>query len=123
MIVASLYQMPVDPFGEVSGHRPLDYWGRNMVDHFVRLCPPPRRRGSRLPDAALDHLAAQDRRAAQLLGLEGRAADFGFFFFSDVFEENAAQIRRVEQLSDAYHVSLAGEDVMVAYLVEITRKA
>lgn len=55
------------------------------------------------------------------LGLTGRVVDFGFFFFSDVFAENKAQIQRVEQLSNAYHVSLAGEDVMVAYLVEITR--
>jgi S-methylmethionine-dependent homocysteine/selenocysteine methylase/SAM-dependent methyltransferase len=124
VIVASLYQMPVDPFGEVSGHRPLDYWGRNMVDHFVRLLP------RLLADGGVAYLMQlsiiSQLKTAELLeslGLEARVADFGFFFFSDVFEENAAQIRRVEQLSDAYHVSLAGEDVMVAYLVEITRKA
>ena len=39
LIVASLYQMPVDPYEEPSGHRPLDYWGRNLLDHFIRLLP------------------------------------------------------------------------------------
>ena len=37
MIVASLYQMPVDPFEQVSTHRPLDYWGRNLLDHLINL--------------------------------------------------------------------------------------
>ena len=27
--------MPVDPYEEPSGHRPLDYWGRNQLDHFL----------------------------------------------------------------------------------------
>ena len=37
--VASLYQMPVDPFEEPTGHRPLDYWGRNLLDHFITNLP------------------------------------------------------------------------------------
>ena len=37
LIVASLYQMPVDPYEEPSGHRPLDYWGRNLLDKKSRL--------------------------------------------------------------------------------------
>ena len=44
LIVASLYQMPVDPYEEPTGHRPLDYWGRNLLDHFLarcRRCSPP----------------------------------------------------------------------------------
>ena len=39
LIVASLFQMPVDPYEEPSGHRPLDYWGRNMIDNFVGKLP------------------------------------------------------------------------------------
>src|SRR5581483_660691 len=39
LVVASLYQMPVDPYEEPTGHRPLDYWGRNLFDHFLRLLP------------------------------------------------------------------------------------
>ena len=40
LIVASLYQMPVDPYEEPTGHRPLDYWGRNLLDHFLRAAAP-----------------------------------------------------------------------------------
>ena len=36
MIVASLYQTPVDPFEPVVSHRPLDYWGRSLIDHLLR---------------------------------------------------------------------------------------
>ena len=39
LVVASLYQLPVDPFDEPTGHRPLDYWGRTLLDHFLRLLP------------------------------------------------------------------------------------
>jgi hypothetical protein len=28
-----------DPFEEPTGHRPLDYWGRNLLDDFLRLVP------------------------------------------------------------------------------------
>jgi S-methylmethionine-dependent homocysteine/selenocysteine methylase/SAM-dependent methyltransferase len=123
LVVASLYQMPVDPFSG-GGHRPLDYWGRNLVDHFLALVP------SLLEEDGVAYLMqlsiiGQQRTAERLqgLGLKGRVVDYGFFFFNDVFQENAEQIRRVEQLSDAYHLDLGGEDVMVAYLVEITRTA
>jgi hypothetical protein len=49
--------------------------------------------------------------------------DFGFFPFSDLFEANRDQIRRVEQLSDAFDLRLAGKDITVAYLLEVTRSA
>ncbi|NIS31366.1 MAG: hypothetical protein GWN73_14105, partial [Actinobacteria bacterium] len=32
VVVASLYQMPVDPMGQLGGHRPADFWGRNLLD-------------------------------------------------------------------------------------------
>ena len=38
-IVASLYQMPIDPFEQLTSHRPLDYWGRNLLDHLIALLP------------------------------------------------------------------------------------
>jgi hypothetical protein len=47
--------------------------------------------------------------------------DFGFFPFSDQFEANREQIERVVQRSDAFDLRLAGKDVMVAYLLEVTR--
>ncbi len=47
--------------------------------------------------------------------------DFSFFPGSDVFEANRAQIQRVKQLSDAFDLRLGGKNVMLAYLLEITR--
>jgi hypothetical protein len=43
--------------------------------------------------------------------------------FGPIFQVNTEQIQRVEQLSDAYHLTPCGDDVMVAYLVEITHRA
>jgi S-methylmethionine-dependent homocysteine/selenocysteine methylase/SAM-dependent methyltransferase len=122
LVVASLYQMPVDPYAEPTGHRPLDYWGRNLLDFLLRLLP------TLLSDAGLAYVMqlsilgqAQTERLLAEGGLRARVADFSFFPYGPLFEENRAQIDHVEELSDAYHLRYAGEDVVVAYLLEITR--
>jgi len=123
VIVASLYQTPVDPFEPVVSHRPLDYWGRSMIDHLLRM----------LPEALADDGTAYvmqlsiigERRTTQLLerlGYQARVVDFGLFEFTELFHDARDQIARVEELSDAYHLKLGGTDVMAAYLLEITRK-
>jgi S-methylmethionine-dependent homocysteine/selenocysteine methylase/SAM-dependent methyltransferase len=123
VIVAGLYQMPVDPFEQVSTHRPLDYWGRNLIDHLISL----------LPDALADDgvayilqlsIIGQERTAEQLdaLGYQSRVVDFGFFEFHELFSDKSEQITRVEELSDAYHLQLSDREVMVDYLIEVTRK-
>ena len=123
LIVASLYQTPVDPFEQVTTHRPLDYWGRNLLDHLIHL----------LPEALADDGTAYvmqlsiigQRRTAELLdrlGYQARVVDFAFFEFSDLFTSKSEQIARVEAHSDAYHLTFGQTDVMVAYLLEITRK-
>jgi hypothetical protein len=48
--------------------------------------------------------------------------DFGFFEFTDLFADKREQIARVEELSDAYHLKFGDTDVIVAYLLEVTRK-
>jgi len=123
VIVASLYQTPVDPFEQVATHRPLDYWGRNLLDHLIGLLP------EALAEDGVAYLLQLSiigqQRTAQLLderGFRSRVVDFAFFEFSELFEERLEQIRRVEQLSDAYHLNLGGRNVMVAYLVEARRK-
>ena len=66
LIVASLYQTPVDPLEQVTTHRPLDYWGRNLLDHLIQM----------LPEALADDGTAYvmqlsiigQRRTAELLG-------------------------------------------------------
>jgi len=122
VVVASLYQLPVDPFEEPAGHRPLDYWGRTQLDHFLRLLP-----GLLAPDgtAYVMQLSVIGQRSTERLleagGLEARVVDFSFFPFGPLFVRSAEQIARVEELSDAYHIEVGGEDVMVAYLLEVSR--
>ena len=123
LIVASLYQLPVDPFEQVVTHRPLDYWGRNLLDHLIRL----------LPEALADDGTAYimqmsiigEKRTAQLLdhlGYQSRVVDFAFFEFSELFRDKQEQITRVEASSDAYHLKLGDSETMIAYLLEVTRK-
>ena len=122
LIVASLYQLPVDPYEEPSGHRPLDYWGRSLLDHFLRLLPPLLAEGGTAYVMQLSIVG--QRETARLLaqgGLQAKVVDFSFFPFGPLFMQNKSQIDRVEQLSDAYHLRFADEDVMVAYLLEVTR--
>jgi release factor glutamine methyltransferase len=121
VVVASLYQMPVDPY-ESTGHRPLDYWGRNLLDHLLRLLP------TLLSDDGVAYVMqlsivgqAETARLLRDGGLVARVVDVSSFPFGPLFEKNREQIGRVEQLSDAYHLRHASEDVVVAYLLEVTR--
>jgi SAM-dependent methyltransferase len=123
VLVASLYQMPVDPFEQVVTHRPLDYWGRNLIDHLIRLLP------EALADDGIAYILQLsiigERRTTQLLeemGYQSRVVDFGFFEFNHLFSDKHEQIERVENSSDAYHLKLGDRGVMVAYLLEVTRK-
>jgi S-methylmethionine-dependent homocysteine/selenocysteine methylase/SAM-dependent methyltransferase len=122
VVVASLYQLPVDPYAEPTSHRPLDYWGRTVLDHFLRLLP--RLLGDDGHAYVMQLSVIGQLATEQLLesaDLEARVVDFSFFPFGPLFERSREQIARVEQLSDAYHIEVGGEDVMVAYLLEITR--
>ncbi len=122
LVVASLYQLPVDPYGEPTSHRPLDYWGRSLIDHFIRLLP-----RVLAPDgtAYLMQLSIIGQAQTDALltehGFASRVVDYSFFPFGPVFEQNREQIARVEELSDAHHIRVADEDLIVAYLLEITR--
>ncbi len=123
VIVASLYQMPVDPYEQTVSHRPLDYWGRNLVDHLIAQLPTALAPGGVAYVMQLSILSQQ--WTDQLLhehGLQARVVDFAFFTFGDVFKAAKEQIERVESQSDAYHLTFSDEDVMVAYLVEITHQ-
>jgi S-methylmethionine-dependent homocysteine/selenocysteine methylase/SAM-dependent methyltransferase len=122
VVVASLYQMPVDPFEQPSGHRPLDYWGRNLFDHLLGLLPALLADDGRAYVMQLSILSRlQTAMVLEQAGLEARVAEVGFFPFSDAFERNRAQIARVEELSDAFHLSLGDDEVMVAYILELAR--
>ena len=124
LIVASLFQMPVDPYEEPSGHRPLDYWGRNQLDHFFGQLPhllTATGRALVMQLSIVGQVATTQRLARE--GLTARVIDFTFFPFGPLFADNKRQIERVEQISDAYHLKLGDEDVMVAYLIEVGHAA
>ena len=122
VVVASLYQLPVDPFDEPTGSSA----SRLLGPHAPRplpAAPPQAARAGRegVRDAALDHRAARDRapsrsRRASTPGSSSSASSRSARSSS----ESKAQIERVEQLSDAYHIEIGDEDVMVAYLLEVT---
>ncbi|MCH8295016.1 hypothetical protein IH992_28365, partial [Candidatus Poribacteria bacterium] len=120
LIVASLYQMPVDPMGEMTGHRPADFWGRNMLDHLISLLP------DLLEDDGITYLmqisVLSQMRTAELLravGFDAKVIDFSFFHFSPTFHQNIDQIRRVEELSEAFHLTFGEDQIMVMYLLEV----
>ena len=123
LVVASLYQMPVDPFEQPSSHRPLDFWGRNLVDHLIALLPRLLRRGGVAYVMQLSLLGQQHTQSLlEGHGFSADVVDFSFFAFSLAFEQRAEQIRRVEELSDAYHLTFGEDDVMVAYLLEVRHR-
>lgn len=122
LVVASLYQMPVDPYEKPNSHRPLDFWGRNLVDHLITLLP------SLLTADGVAYVMQLSiigqSRTMDLLrraGFDAGVVDFSFFSFHTLFEQRREHIERVEELSDAYHLNFGDEQVMVAYLIEITR--
>ena len=99
---------------------PVDYWGRTPLDHLL----------AKLADALAPEGVAyvmqlsilSQRRTAELLaaaGLEARVVDYEVFPFAPELAEHRAQIGRVEQLSDAYHLRVGARDLLVAYLLEI----
>lgn len=123
LIVASLYQMPVDPFAGTNSHRPVDYWGRNLVDHLLSQLPIILAKDGVAYVMQLSILSqTQTAQLAARYGLQVRVVDFGFFPFSSIFQEHREQIERVEQLSDAYHFVLGQQDAMAAYLLEVTHR-
>jgi hypothetical protein len=69
-------------------------------------------------------LLSQERTPELLArsGLRARVLDVGVLPFTEGFRRNAEQGARVERLSDAHHLEVCGADVMVGYLLEITRR-
>ncbi len=97
--------MPNDPFQQLTSHRPLDYWGRGLFDHLLSLLPSLLEPDGRAYLMQLSILSQRETlKQLQAKGLSGRVVDFSFFEFSPLFGEYAEQIRRVEELSDAYHL-------------------
>jgi release factor glutamine methyltransferase len=120
VIVACLDQTPIDPYQQVSSHKPVDYWGRTPLDHLL----------AKLPDALAPEGVAyvmqlsilSQRHTAELLsaaGLTARVVDYSVFSFPAELDDHRPQVRRVEELSDAYHPKIGDRDLLVSYLLEI----
>jgi homocysteine S-methyltransferase len=120
VIVACVDQTPVDPEQHVTGHRPIDYWGRTPLDPVL----------TKLADALAPEGVAyvvqlsilSQRRTAELLaaaGLDVRVVEYGVFPFPPELHDHRTQIGRVERLSDANHPRSGDRDLLVAYLLEI----
>jgi release factor glutamine methyltransferase len=121
IVVASLYQMPHDPFQQLSSHRPLDYWGRTLFDHLLTLLPRLLEKDGRAYVLQLSILSQRETLSRlERFGLRSRVLDFAFLEFGGVFREHEEQILRVEELSDAYHVDLGDASSVIAYLLEVT---
>ena len=121
IIVASLYQLPVDPMSEPSTHRPADFWGRNMVDHLISLLPDLLKKSGVAYIMQVSVLS--EKRTTNLLnavGFDASVIDFGLFHFPPEFHENVEQIETVEEISDAYHLNFSEDRVLVMYLLEVT---
>ena len=123
VIVASLYETPVDPFQQVTGHRPVDYWGRGLLDQLIGKLPRgARARGRRLRRPALGRLAGSARSSCSTrVGLDARVVDYSLFGFPPALadEPHADRARRGAQRR--LPRALGEHDVMVAYLLEISR--
>ena len=116
-------QTPVDPMGEPSSLRPADFWGRNTYDHLITLLPQLMTDDGVTYMMQISVLGQQETmRNLENVGLHAEVIDFSFFHFGPSFMENIEHIFHVEELSDAYHLSFAEEQVMVIYLLEIKRQ-
>ena len=94
------------------------------ADHVGSLLRPPRLLTSTGTAYVMQLSILGQARTAELLaraGYEARVVDFSFFDFHQLFTERKKHIQRVEELSDAYHLTFRDEDVMVAYLLEVNR--
>ena len=69
-------------------------------------------------------LLSQERTAALVhrCGLQARVVDFAFLPITDNFRRSAEQVARVERMSDAHHLAVCGDDVLVGYLLEIVHR-
>jgi S-methylmethionine-dependent homocysteine/selenocysteine methylase/SAM-dependent methyltransferase len=122
VIVASLDQQPADPAAQDTTHRQVDFWGRNLLDHLLGLLP------EALDDDGVAYvvqlsIVGEQRTVERLeeLGYDVRVADYAVVPIETVADRHSPQIDHVERHSDAYHLAVGDQDMVVAYLLEIAR--
>jgi release factor glutamine methyltransferase len=120
VIVASLGQIPVDPFEQVTDHRVRDFWGRSLLDQLLSKLPYALAGDGRAYVVQLSIVGrAQTVERLRDAGLVATVVDFQVFPLALELQQSRAQIERVEERSDAYHVTVGDAAAVVAYLLEI----
>ena len=121
LIVASLDQKPADPVTQDTSHRQVDFWGRNLIDHLIGLLPE-----ALDPDGVAYvvqlSIVGEQRTVQRLehLGYTVRVVDYAVVPLDSVVEGSSGQIKHVASHSDAYGLTVGDQDLVVAYLLEIT---
>ena len=122
VIVASLYQMPVDPFAQRVEPPPARLLGPQPARPPHRASSPRRSRPRASPTSCSSRSSPRATRPTRLAagGFVAQASSTTRSSPSRPSRRRAAaQIGRVEELSDAYHLTVGEEPVMVAYLLEV----
>jgi homocysteine S-methyltransferase len=122
VIVACLPQVPRDPLTQLSSHRPVDYWGRGLVDQVIGKLP------AALAPEGVAYLAQtsilsrqQTTQQLALAGLEAQVVAWDLSELPPSYEGHLEQVREVEELSDAHHLKIGREQALAVYLLEIRR--
>jgi S-methylmethionine-dependent homocysteine/selenocysteine methylase/SAM-dependent methyltransferase len=121
VIVANLPQVPIDPRTQRSSHRPVDFWGRGLLDQVI----------AKLPDAlareGVAYLTLASRlsraRTLDLIAEAGLRAEVVAWDLhepvAEADEHQRAHLAEVERLSDAYTLHVGEQDVLVVHLLEV----
>jgi SAM-dependent methyltransferase len=122
VIVACLPQIPRDPLTQLSSHRPVDYWGRGLVDQVIGKLP-----AALAPEGVAyltqTSILSRQQTIEQLAlgGLEAQVVAWDLSELPPSYEGHLDQVREVEELSDAHHLRVGQEGALVTYLLEIRR--
>jgi release factor glutamine methyltransferase len=123
LVVANLPQLPVDPLSHLSSHRPIDYWGRGLIDQVIGKLPHALAEEGRAL-LTLTSLISRERTLA-VVDQVGLAADVIAVELQDLpedYRQRTEHLARVEHGSDGYVVNVGDRRALVCYLLEIKRR-
>ena len=124
VVVANLPQLPVDPLAQLSSHRPMDYWGRGLVDQVLAKLPQALAAEGRAL-VSLTSLLSR-RRTLELLDAGALRAEIVAWELVDLpaqYAPHREHLTEVEQRSDGYAIHVGQDALLVCYLLEIRHDA
>lgn len=120
LVVADLPQVPLAPATRLTSHRPADYWGRGLVDQVIRKLPSAlAAEGTAL--VTLTSLISRDRTLDLIaqVGLTATVVAWDVERVSDEVRDHPEHVAQVEQLSDGYTLTVADDQLLAVYVVEL----